>query len=761
MASVSRDYSWQPSQGIRFVPSSRGKVWQPSQDIIFSSSLATTVASHTIQSPRSRSPPLSSSSNPRPSIQSRTLDPNALRKKRLPPPANRPLGSYRESGVDYDLTSNIPEKLSTSRRKPYSVINPEGKGSRLSATRQKRVEEQRMRFQRLPEQSAANEWAAQGEAARQEAKQKEANQRELQKQEAAKQKKAEQLALMAAQGLGATERRLTEECQKLSFGDVNEGKSKRLLLKPNRRDLDSRHQSRLIRSQWNTLATEFKLSDIADDIVRSFRGGLLPLINRFCYNTAASISALNQTEKATTAGLPRSAQSQIPPDYFPVTKLNTMPDAPSASWNYPISANNPSSRLVSQICSLGAKNNLVLESSRLEPPRLEHQFLRKCESTPLGKSFTKPQSKRSTTTSQHTKELQRLSRAESLDSSSVAAEMCCSPMEIPTLLIPGAESLEESSPLARGPPGNIATSMPTSGPPEFLSLSPTRSLKGSVMASSVPLEDDVNAGESEKSLSKHDEDLRTSQRDQGDQRTHHTPLQFKIPKDILREKMLASKSTTAAHWQHTLYRDPSGEKVRVHFCVSYESTERIAQLFLDKDVIGFDIEWRPQATAADGIKKNVSLIQLASEERIALFHIARYATGDTADELVTPSLRKILASPKITKVGVSIKSDCTRLRKFLAIEARGLFELSHLYKLIKYSNHNVKKVNKKLVSLAQQVEEHLQLPLGKGPVRLSPWDEPLSYEQISCLFSEIRFGGKLLIIFLRRCIGLVRWITAL
>jgi hypothetical protein len=51
---------------------------------------------------------------------------------------------------------------------------------------------------------------------------------------------------------------------------------------------------------------------------------------------------------------------------------------------------------------------------------------------------------------------------------------------------------------------------------------------------------------------------------------------------------------------------------------SKEASERIAKLFLDKPVIGFDIEWKPQASALEGTKKNVSLIQLASEERIAL-----------------------------------------------------------------------------------------------------------------------------------------------
>lgn len=215
----------------------------------------------------------------------------------------------------------------------------------------------------------------------------------------------------------------------------------------------------------------------------------------------------------------------------------------------------------------------------------------------------------------------------------------------------------------------------------------------------------------------------------------YTSMVYQIPEEVMREAMLASSSTGAAYWQYSLYQeggDPSGDKVKVHYCTSKETTERIAQLFLNQEVIGFDIEWKPQAQVGEGIKKNVSLIQLASEERIALFHVARYGKGETIDDLLAPSLKKIMESPEISKVGVSVKADCTRLRRFLGIEARGLFELSHLYKLIKHSAGDVKKINKLLVSLAQQVEEHLQLPMWKGEVRSSDWSQKLNYEQIKC-----------------------------
>ncbi|MCJ1357329.1 MAG: hypothetical protein MMC33_007325 [Icmadophila ericetorum] len=217
--------------------------------------------------------------------------------------------------------------------------------------------------------------------------------------------------------------------------------------------------------------------------------------------------------------------------------------------------------------------------------------------------------------------------------------------------------------------------------------------------------------------------------------------EYTIPEIKLREAMLASRTTKAAYWRYSLY-EKGGQKVRVHYCKSLETTERVAKLFLDQDVIGFDMEWKPQATGTDGIKKNVSLIQFASEERVALFHIAKYAKDEIQD-LVSPTLRQIMENPGITKVGVGVKADCTRLLKHLKIQAAGIFELSHLYKLLKFLTGDLPKVDKRLIGLAQQVEEHLQLPLWKGEVRASAWNQDLNYEQIQYAASDSYAGLKL------------------
>lgn len=184
-------------------------------------------------------------------------------------------------------------------------------------------------------------------------------------------------------------------------------------------------------------------------------------------------------------------------------------------------------------------------------------------------------------------------------------------------------------------------------------------------------------------------------------------------------------------WSHRMHKDPDGKDIAVHYCRSLQTTEKVARYFLDEQVMGFDMEWKVQATSSDTIQNNLSLIQIASEKRIALFHIALFKPATDLNHLVAPSLRHIMESPDIMKVGVSIKADCTRLRKYLGVNARAIFELSHLHRLVKYCQTSPKLVNKRLVTLNQQVEEHFGMPLLKEScVRCGDWTRPLNYDQV-------------------------------
>jgi hypothetical protein len=218
-----------------------------------------------------------------------------------------------------------------------------------------------------------------------------------------------------------------------------------------------------------------------------------------------------------------------------------------------------------------------------------------------------------------------------------------------------------------------------------------------------------------------------------------TPLEFKIPEAAFREAKLSKPGSPESFWSYSLYRGPDDRgnpesKIKVHYCRSRHTTERVLQqYFVGEPVLGFDLEWYPDATRYSGPRRNVSLVQLASPTRIALFHVALYPKNDN---LVAPSLRVIMEDPAVTKTGVAIKGDSTRLRKFLGIDSRGLFELSHLYKLVKYSTRGEYQfVNRMSVRLSQQVEEYLHLPMFKGNnVRASDWSQPLRMDQIVCEF---------------------------
>ncbi|KAK2032126.1 exonuclease [Colletotrichum zoysiae] len=224
-----------------------------------------------------------------------------------------------------------------------------------------------------------------------------------------------------------------------------------------------------------------------------------------------------------------------------------------------------------------------------------------------------------------------------------------------------------------------------------------------------------------------------------------TILDFKVSLKDFREAQSAEKESAKSFWSYTLYRGPSEDgvekKVKVHYCKSKHTMERVCQYFVDDKVLGVDLEWFPDARKDSGPKKNVSLIQIANESRIALFHVALFPN----DDFVAPTFRKIMENADVKKVGVAIKGDCTRMRTHLGVDTKGIFELSHLYKLVKYSaNGRVDLINKRLVTLALLVQEHLGLPMFKGSdVRSSDWSQPLNMSQIMYSASDAYAGFQL------------------
>ncbi|KAG5965418.1 hypothetical protein E4U58_002812 [Claviceps cyperi] len=226
-----------------------------------------------------------------------------------------------------------------------------------------------------------------------------------------------------------------------------------------------------------------------------------------------------------------------------------------------------------------------------------------------------------------------------------------------------------------------------------------------------------------------------------------TSLSFNIRPEAFSAARSAKAGSNDSFWKYTMYERKSAagtsEEVKLHYCTTNKSMETVCKkYFLGEDVLGFDLEWLAWASRGDGARHNVSLIQIASPDRIALFHLAVFPP---TDELLSPTLRKILEDATVSKVGVNIRSDCTRMTNNLGITVKGIFELSHLYKQIKYTEAKTPEcINKRLVSLATQVEEILGLPLFKEDlVRSSDWTKILNERQLLYSASDAYAGIQL------------------
>ncbi|KAG6360724.1 hypothetical protein INS49_011789 [Diaporthe citri] len=204
-------------------------------------------------------------------------------------------------------------------------------------------------------------------------------------------------------------------------------------------------------------------------------------------------------------------------------------------------------------------------------------------------------------------------------------------------------------------------------------------------------------------------------------------------------------STGHRFWSHTLYRGLQDQPVRVLYSRTKLESEECAHEFLGEKVIGFDMEWPREAntTADSRLQQRIGLIQIACEDKIALFHIGMHS-GSTAKDLLAPALRSIIEDPTIAKCGVAVlNADFARLRQWFGLNPRGAFELSHLHNLVSFGASNPAECTTKLRNLSAQVEQHLGLPLHKGNVRTGNWSQPLNNDQVSYAAADAYAGFML------------------
>jgi hypothetical protein len=117
-------------------------------------------------------------------------------------------------------------------------------------------------------------------------------------------------------------------------------------------------------------------------------------------------------------------------------------------------------------------------------------------------------------------------------------------------------------------------------------------------------------------------------------------------------------------FSHDCFRGPQNQPPEVLCSDNLTKSEQLAREFLNETVVGFDMEWI--WPAIEVLKGRVALIQVASESRIALFHIGRHH-GDTVDMLIAPSLRALIENPSVLKTGQSIIGDFWRLNKYFQL----------------------------------------------------------------------------------------------
>jgi hypothetical protein len=134
-------------------------------------------------------------------------------------------------------------------------------------------------------------------------------------------------------------------------------------------------------------------------------------------------------------------------------------------------------------------------------------------------------------------------------------------------------------------------------------------------------------------------------------------------------------------FNQTLFRGANDREVTVLYSADLATSELIARLFRNETVVGLDLEWIYPAPPDPTLQELVSLIQIASEDKIALFHIGRH-TGDTPEQLIAPSLRRLIESNDIRMTGQSIMGDCARLRDYFGLQPRALSELSYFHILV-------------------------------------------------------------------------------
>ena len=143
----------------------------------------------------------------------------------------------------------------------------------------------------------------------------------------------------------------------------------------------------------------------------------------------------------------------------------------------------------------------------------------------------------------------------------------------------------------------------------------------------------------------------------------------------------------------TLKKSISNDEMSLMQLSAFEGTihliERIEQVnpALDylkhQPILGFDTETKP--SFSKGQNNPVSLLQLSTSDTAFLFRINQIG--------LPPGLVKILASPKILKIGAAIRDDIKILQKICHFKPAGFIELQQMVEDYGIENFSLKKLS--------------------------------------------------------------------
>jgi ribonuclease D len=121
----------------------------------------------------------------------------------------------------------------------------------------------------------------------------------------------------------------------------------------------------------------------------------------------------------------------------------------------------------------------------------------------------------------------------------------------------------------------------------------------------------------------------------------------------------------------------------IHLIERIEQVNPALDYLKNQSILGFDTETKP--SFSKGQNNPVSLLQLSTSDTAFLFRINQIG--------LPPGLVKILASPKILKIGAAIRDDIKILQKICHFKPDGFIELQTMVEDYGIENFSLKKLS--------------------------------------------------------------------